>query len=240
MPTAPSRGPRGYPDFQRVENWDGTEIIPAKSFPVKEAEVIGTELIDVSRFTAVALTAECSEGEVLVQAEWWATVAEEGLLGLKQWRMGAACGRFGYFRISNLGPFFRLRIKGIAAKSNFIWESITTNRQPIQEAVPKQEVLATFADVLGINGEATHKVLEMASGTLHLVVSATVGEPCRAESLIHNAAGQLITNGGVSLVAGLGTAPTVGEMRLPVAPLEVAVVNGAKAQTVVTTVLVAP
>jgi hypothetical protein len=240
MAEAPSRGPRGYPDFQRVENWDGPEFVPLTSPVIPELKPFATGYVDCSRYSATALQIEVFLGTVKCEVEWSSEPGFTGRIGAKTWRMAFGTGGSGYLRLTNLGPFVNLIIHSVGAEAAVHLHAIFTNRVPTQEAIPVSEQILKNTSVYKAGETKIIGVEELATGTAHVILSGFAGTACNVSTVGINLAGEERFLGFTNFVTGIGPLPTLGEFHLPLQPWYAKIQNGPGEQEIAFQVLVSP
>jgi hypothetical protein len=242
MPTVPSRGPYGYRDYQRQENWDGAPITSGLVHlePGKEFTENLVPETDVSRYASVQGIMTCTEGEVLVVVEWLSEPTGGTGVGRREFWMRANRGNVAFYRFSNQGPGMYISIAGKAAKNKFAGTCIATNRVPVTEVTARSEQVHSAGSVYKANEQKEFLITELATGTAHVVLNASAGKACNVGLLWITPAGAELYLGFVNLVAEIGNLPTTGEIHVPLGPLRVVVTNGPNEQTIQSQVNIAP
>jgi hypothetical protein len=240
MPVTPSRGPRGYPDFQRTENWDGPIVTELVEETIPEGKVKGTGLFDCSRYAATSGYVEMTAGSMFCVAEWYTAEAGGALIGKRAWKMTPTAGSKGTLRLTNLGPWCGITFHALVGGCTVKYAFQLTNRLPTQEAIPETEQIHRNSSVYKAAEQKVFKLTELATGTAHVVIDGLGGHAANIELLGENASAEEYPLGYVNMTTEIGALPTVGEIHVPLAPLTVVVSNGGNEQTLQTQVIVAP
>jgi hypothetical protein len=231
-----SRGPAGYPDYQRVENYDGPPFLSKHAVKLAALTVEEFTKLDVSRYTATALTAEITKGLLQIYITWWANEAETVLLGQKEYLVTATAGEVGVLRITNLGPFMRIQFKAIKEEAVATVSASSTNRQPTQEAIPSSSVLLNSLKAYAANEERTFSLPELVSGPIRVQLDNKASHPCAVFVEAINTIGEQIAIAAAEQLEA-GKRFLVLELSAPALPLRFTVVSVGEAQEILTSVL---
>lgn len=158
---------RGYPDYQRVENWD-SDVVWNPGQATGGAPV-DSGYIDVSRFACLLFNPVVTVGQVVVSIVWSNDDAGNLQLGSLQWCMDAAIGSSGAYRHTlNQGPFARIFVVPISASATVDPIALVDNRTGVLDFTPFAPTLIDEQNSpLGANQTATLYPTGLYAGPVH-------------------------------------------------------------------------
>lgn len=172
-------GARGYPDWQRVQNWDGPLVFSQSG--VNHKGRFQTPIVEVSRFAAIEGRVKAFIAPVLLTLEWFAGPTEETLTGQRQLVLTPEISEWAQLQIRNLGPWVRATFApvDVAVEWQLGLQLVCTNRAYPLELVPRQSVLVNTSHAFAEAGSVTAYPTDYFAG------------PIRVEAINFNAAGPL-------------------------------------------------
>lgn len=228
--TEVSRGPGGYPDYQRVENYDGPVVLNRKELKVAKGVVKGLGPFDVSRYAAVKLNIECTLGVGILKLSYGTLEGGAAFIGVREIIVSAELAREAVLEIPNLGPELTVEWFGLAASNTVLVTAVPTNRQVNGTAVFPGVLLLQSVAKPKAAGEVAVAPGFIATGTVRLFVATEgLGTP-NVFITVLDATGTIRE---ISRFAGeVGKSFIVGEFYLPPSPLRLVFTNGITEQNV--------
>lgn len=138
--TAPTFGPGGYPDWQRLTNYDGPTAWSINQGGIA-ARLIGP-MMDMSRYATLSTFMEVSGGPTQIGISWFLDQAGTVLVGQRTIMMGVNPGESENINLLNLGPWAQIEISPIGAGvrgANIVAHG--TNRTFPSEVAPNSQEL---------------------------------------------------------------------------------------------------
>lgn len=225
-----SRGPRGYPDYQRVENWDGPAVFTRQQVNITAGGEGEYETFETSRYAQLGVTMEAIIGKMTINFQFLTAKTGGATLGVKSYCMNPQVGRCN-LRVPVLGPYCRITVKAtIEVASKLLTTVIPTNRLAPQEAIPRNNLLLNTV----LSYEAAQKrsfvIPELASGkaTCRFSNSGANGASLLASSEVPE--NLVVPLAQANFLAG-ETFQEV-ELYIPPYPITVEIANGAIAQAI--------
>jgi|SRR5271165_143678 len=238
MPEEPSRGPHGYPDYQRVENLDGPLLIPNEVHKQIKGASFTTGSLDCGRYAATVFRSEILKGAYKLVVSWDSGSPSFLPVGKKEWRQTLLAGQRSFIRLSNLGPGISVSAEGLEEPNELEFLALLTNRQPTQEAIPTDPMVHRQSFIYKAKEQRTFQIPRLATGTAHFGVSVSNAGAATIAIAGTNGSGLSSNIGFQVMPAGLGA--QFSECVAPLEPLEVIVVNGEVEQTVTSVVVISP
>lgn len=134
----------GYPDWQRVVNWDSPILWEAPGAPFNVTLV--SPIVDVSRYHLLVMLLELTGGDTQVTVTWYFDPAGTRIAGQRVFFTNHNCTAANWLRLANQGSFARVQIEPLNAGtvSPFVRMS-GSNRTAPTEASPQVDMLAQQA-----------------------------------------------------------------------------------------------
>ena len=142
----------GYPDFQRVVNWD-SPVLYADSV-VDETTYAQSGALDVSRYGYMGGYLEVSVGYCTVTLEWFLDQAMTTIVGQREFVLDQHVANICQPKMQHMGPFLQVTVEAIAnAPFTASWSLFATNRASQLEFMPVTPLLVdTFSSNVPIGG----------------------------------------------------------------------------------------
>jgi hypothetical protein len=102
-------GPRGYPDYQRVENWDGPEALT--NFGVLNTGKVESAIVECSRYGYLTGCVGVGVNQVVLNVEYFYDEAGANFIGIRQLILDPQTLNTGQVNLPNLGPFIKVIVK---------------------------------------------------------------------------------------------------------------------------------
>lgn len=130
----------GYPDGQRVQNYDGPLQVDQQYNGAAASWV--SAVFDCSRYARSAGFMWVGSGTAQVQLSWFADAAGTVTLGSRTFLLDQWVTNGGQFRIPNLGPFVSISVQSLTANPySYHVQMFQTNRESELEFIPSQRSL---------------------------------------------------------------------------------------------------
>ena len=137
----------GYPDFQRVVNWDSPVLYADSVDNVTTYKQSGA--LDVSRYAYMGGFASITAGYCLVTLEWFLDQSMSTIVGERQFTLDQSISEICQPKIPHMGPFLQVTFEAIASNPfSGSWSLFATNRAYPLEFVPINPVVF---DVQGVD-----------------------------------------------------------------------------------------
>lgn len=173
----------GYPDGQRIQNWDGVLgwNLPIQAVP----NPLTSPVMDVSRYASVAGQMQCPVGQALLTFTWYADQARTLQLGARQIVLSANIASIGNYLLPNMGPFLQVQVVSIGAGvANVALTVSPSNRQRVLELLPQFPAQVTITnETLAANATNTHYPQEYVAGPVYCHATANQAWTLRLEYL---------------------------------------------------------
>lgn len=228
-----SRGPRGYPDYQRVENYDGEQILKERELKTFKGVVTGIGPFDVSRYAAIKVRAECITGAGILKLSYGTEEGGAAFIGKKEIVMTSTTGATAVLEIQNLGPELTVEWEALTEPGTVKVTVVPTNRNIVQMAVPSQDVLLHIQPKLKAKSFTEFPVTPLATGTGHLTIESGTPAGVFGRILGILEPGKFVLLGGLSMEAGHDIASV--EALIPPIPIVIGITNGELEQELVAT-----
>lgn len=163
---------RGYPDWQRIDNYDTpvewSQTLTSASSP------INSPALDTSRFAYLGGYIQCTAGTMLVLITWCADQALTTQLGSRRFVLSGSIGALAQLRLPNLGPFVQITVQSAAGGSYTVAaQVILTNRVHPLEFIPENALLIDQqGTTLGANATVTTFIGDYYAGPVSMFVSS--------------------------------------------------------------------
>ena len=130
----------GYPDFQRVVNWD-SPVLYADSV-LNETTYAQSGALDVSRYGYMGGYLEVSVGYCTVTLEWFLDQAMTTIVGQREFVLDQHVANICQPKMQHMGPFLQVTVEAIAnAPFTASWSLFATNRASSLDFVPVDALL---------------------------------------------------------------------------------------------------
>lgn len=163
---------RGYPDWQRIDNYD-TGVLAALT--LAGVGPVTSGVLDVSRFACLSAVCTPAVGsDVVFSAQWWADVAATIPMGSRNIVFGSGINHAATFIIPNLGPFVTTSLLGAGGvAANGSCDVIATNRQHTNETISASPLPISRQPILVGAGAAVDVFpLDYCSGAMQMWLTA--------------------------------------------------------------------
>lgn len=135
--TAPARG---YPDYQRIDNYDTGVIINEQTGVTSQQ--VSSNIEDVGRFACVAGSVQVATGPVLFQVAWYLDAAASILAGVRQFSLSEQITSNTLVHLVNMGPFVQVTAFPFGVTNyNLTALLFATNRVLPVEFMPERALL---------------------------------------------------------------------------------------------------
>ena len=125
----------GYPDGQRVQNWDGPLLINAQASGT--SNVYQSPVINTSRYSSIAGFVNAQSGQVLMNLAWYADQAQTIQIGTKQLALDPHQVNGAQFCIPNMGPWLQVSLSALVNPPfSYVLQAFPTNRRYVLPWVP--------------------------------------------------------------------------------------------------------
>jgi len=231
----PTRGPRGYPDYQRVENWDGPRLIK-ESEERLPGEKVESALIEVSRYSAIAVPAFCEKGNVNLICTWTNASVKE-VIATREFAFSKSIGSKAQLRIPNLGPYMFFTMKFVGGEAGLLTiEVFGTNRQS-PESIPGKAILHHVKRKYKASEEQTYNLTEYVSGKVGVAVRSFGGKAITFLLYTIDNEGNNVLLGAIQ--ANSEHSQVYAEVGVPTAPLWALAINTSEGEQEVETTITA-
>ena len=130
----------GYPDFQRVVNWDSPVLYSGSV--TGETTYVQSGALDVSRYAYMGGYMQCYVGYCTVTLEWFLDQAMTTIVGQREFTLEQHIANICQPKIAHMGPFLQVTFEAIGnAPFTADWSLFATNRAYPLEFVPVLSVL---------------------------------------------------------------------------------------------------
>lgn len=141
-----SFGPGGYPDGQRVQNWDGPILWNHDTGPTTTD--VTSPVMDVSRFAYLCGNLSASQGNPDIIIDWYLDSAATIPVGGRSFAMSVNVGGGAQLRIPNLGPYVQITLaQAIVGTYRVVAYIFATNRVYALDFLPGGPLLIDQQDV---------------------------------------------------------------------------------------------
>lgn len=142
----------GYPDGQRVVNWDSPVLYSGSVNNLTTYAQSGA--LDVSRYGYVGGYMQCSVGYCLVTLEWFLDQAMTIIVGQREFTLDQHIANICQPKVPHMGPWLQVTFQAIGnAPFTADWSIFATNRASQLEFVPVTPLLIdTFSSNVPIGG----------------------------------------------------------------------------------------
>src|SRR5579859_3494218 len=141
-----SRGPRGYADWQRIQNYDGPVVFNTTA---TSHEGIFRPFLrtGVDRYSHLSGFIEVGENPVLCTLGWWTAAESAKVLQLRQFVIDPLVTEAPYLHIPHQGPFLEIELEPLTGATHWKLTSALafSNRVFGLEFVPRYPVLVSHA-----------------------------------------------------------------------------------------------
>lgn len=136
----------GYPDFQRVVNWDSPVLYADSVDNVTTYKQSGA--LDVSRYAYMGGFMSITAGYCLVTLEWFLDQSMTTITGQRQFTLDQNISEICQPKIAHMGPFLQVTFEAIASNPfSGSWSLFATNRSFPLEFVPVNSLLIDQQDI---------------------------------------------------------------------------------------------
>lgn len=170
-----SFGPGGYPDGQRVQNWDSPSLFSAS--PANSAAQIVSGVLNVSRFAYLVLYANLtgSPGDCAITIDWYQDRGATDLIGSRQVILSHSIP-IAQWRPVNLGPYAIVQISPASGNLTGSFNLVASNRVHPLEFVPVNAVLVDNQNLaIAANGVDTLYPSDYYAGPLYVWLTPNFG-----------------------------------------------------------------
>lgn len=161
----------GYPDYQRVVNWDSP---PADQF-IAGAVATTTEFAvkESARYATLAGTIGTTVKAVSMLLQWWNTKTKERKVGSRLLILSAEVTEPMQFRFVHLGPWYTIKLArlGIAGSAIVNMTTFQSNRIYPLEIVPQINPVVNFTHAFAGAGTFSEENITYCSGPARLFVN---------------------------------------------------------------------
>ena len=135
-----SIGPGGYPDGQRVANWDGPTLWSETTTPTNAA--VASPVVNVSRYGYLAGFMDEFLSQSQVEISWFADRNAAISINRRQFVLTSQILHVASLRVPNLGPYAQVQVSAIGGVNyDFATLLFATNRTHPLELIPQSPVL---------------------------------------------------------------------------------------------------
>lgn len=169
--------PLGYPDFQRLSNWDGPVLW--QPTPGAYSATLTSPVMRVDRYQSLAVLVLLTAGKVLFSANWYADQALSTQIGSRQIFLDGAAGQYASGRLVNLGAWCQVQLLQMAGGSFTLSTTAIapTNRGALSEFAPVEPVLISAqARGIVIGATTTLSATRISTGRAHLWAASNSGK----------------------------------------------------------------
>jgi len=163
---------RGYPDWQRIDNYDTGVLWPVNV--VGSGAIQLSPILDVSRFARSCIQVGVGVNSVTLVAQWYADDAGVTVVGERDIVLAAGMPTF-QLALVNMGPFVRLAYEPFGGNATNITSAMfASNREFVSEMVPRQSLLINIQGAaLAANSNIAAVVVDNYAGPATLFASTT-------------------------------------------------------------------
>ena len=137
----------GYPDFQRVVNWDSPVLYSGSV--TDETTYVQSGALDVSRYGYMGGYMQCYVGYCTVTLEWFLDQAMTTIVGQREFTLDQHIANICQPKIVNMGPFLQVTFEAIGnAPFTADWSLNATNRPSALEFPPIVPYLINAQDIV--------------------------------------------------------------------------------------------
>lgn len=164
---------RGYPDWQRIDNYDSGVLFSLNVLNVTAAQL--SPIIDVSRYARLGSFMSVSGDNCQILMQWYMDAAGTVQVGERVFQVAGALFPSHQSFFINLGPFVRVAITPMSsAATNINWVVFGTNRDSVSEVTPRANNLVNVQNLnIGAGANVIIRPSDYASGAALMWVIVT-------------------------------------------------------------------
>lgn len=163
----------GYPDYQRVVNWDSPVLYQGDLQII--TSYVQSNPIDVSRYAYLGGFINLTAGQCLISIQWFLDDKLQTLVGERQFRLDAGINNICQPKIIHMGPWVQITLQTINnAQFTVGWSLFATNRTSALDFVPQESVLIDRqGEAYNASQTITHYPTAYYSGPARIFASAS-------------------------------------------------------------------
>lgn len=167
---------RGYPDYQRVENWDGPEVLT--NFGTLNTGKVESPIVECSRYGYLTGSIGTGVNDAALKVEYFYDAAGTQFIGIRQMILSTNPLNTGQVNLPNLGPFMKVIVKPLTEGTQwegFIRLFLSNRLSPTELRLPVPLLAEGEHAFLGAEGFLVPAAGYFA-GPIRVYASMTAGE----------------------------------------------------------------